>query len=105
MRELKQRIEASGRRRRAEHEARLAVAALQTAELVNIVGALGAGKGWKPVRPLAYFEAWTGAEKPADALDDIRRRMAEADAAETARNARRAIRDAGTQQQSDPQGE
>ena len=60
MRELLDVLQAHRRRQKADHEARAMIAALQTAELVNVVGALGAGKKWRPIKPLSYFDAWTG---------------------------------------------
>lgn len=73
-------------RERIDQERSLAGLALQTAELVNIVGAMGAGQKWKAVTAKQYFDAWTGA-KVLD-LDETRRRLEQAQATSEARKER-----------------
>lgn len=99
MRELGQRLAAYGRRQRTEHEGRLFVAALQTAELVNVVGALGAGEKWKPITPRRYFDAWTGGSQDApQTADEVAERIARVEAGIREREQRRrAQKAAGTQ--------
>lgn len=73
-------------RERLEQERGLAGLALQTAELVNIVGAMGAGQKWKAVTAKQYFDAWTGASTID--LDEQRRRLERAHATSEARKQR-----------------
>lgn len=91
MRELQQRIACAARRAKADHEMRLVVAALQTAELVNVVGSLGAGSKWRPVSPKSYFEAWSGqsSDAPAMTADEYRAKMAVVEAQVKARYEKR----------------
>jgi hypothetical protein len=107
MRELQQRIASASRRAKADHEGRLVATALQTAELVNVVGSLGAGSKWRPVKPIQYFEAWTGgrADKPVLTAEEHRAKMARITGEIKAREARkRAKREAETRTGNDAQG-
>lgn len=106
-------IRSRNRIQRAEYEAQnemhLATAARVTAELVNVVGALGAGKKWKPVRPAQYFEAWTGSKGAQPTADEVRKAEAEIERQIQERESvvlarRRAKALAETQPESDAQG-
>lgn len=109
MRELDEVVQSRNRTHKAAHEARLMPAALQTSELVNVVGTLGAGNKWKPVRPAQYFEAWTGSKAgPAITSESLQRIERELEAGIMAREAkviaRRAVQSSETQKGSDAQG-
>ena len=65
-------VEGFNKRREYDKELAFQIAACQTAELMNIIGAANSKQGrWKTLQPQSLLNAWTG-----NAADDIEERKA-----------------------------